>query len=112
MLRDALDRDRLLDRLWVAVANWPRLADVVQREHEDLLRGDIPLFTTRPNSTDLLSSSGKEIRGFFDEPTIDRVRRRVLRLSEPDLVGLVDVIESSFSERVSSTVGASERQAV
>ena len=40
--RNALDRDRLLDRLWLAVEPAPHLAQLVAAEREDLLKGDIP----------------------------------------------------------------------
>ena len=48
LLRDALERDRCLDRLWVAVEHRPALARVVAAERDALLNGDIPLFTTQP----------------------------------------------------------------
>jgi lantibiotic modifying enzyme len=44
VLRDALDRDRLFDRLWTAVAQSPRLADVVTTERTAFENGDVPIF--------------------------------------------------------------------
>ena len=84
VLRNALDRDRLFDRLWTAVEYAPHLAKVIPAEHQDLHRSDVPLFTTRPNSRDLWSSSHERIINFFDEPGILPVRRRIQQLSDRD----------------------------
>jgi type 2 lantibiotic biosynthesis protein LanM len=48
-VRDGLDRDRFLDKLWKHVAEAPALERVIGAEQEALRRGDIPLFTTRPD---------------------------------------------------------------
>jgi type 2 lantibiotic biosynthesis protein LanM len=85
VLRDALDRDRLLDRLWAAVDTAPAFAAVVGHEQRDLRNGDIPFFTTRTGSRDLWPSSGEPIRDFFPESGLDRVRRRIEKFSESDL---------------------------
>jgi type 2 lantibiotic biosynthesis protein LanM len=83
-LRNALDRDRLFDRLWTAVEYSPLVARIIPAEHQDLQNGDVPLFITRPNSYDLWSSSHQRISDFFDEPSIVPVRRRIQQLSEQD----------------------------
>jgi type 2 lantibiotic biosynthesis protein LanM len=85
VLRDALDRDRLFDRLWVDVPHDARLARVIPAERDDLWQRDIPLFTTRARSRDLWSSAGVRISDYFDEPGLTLVRRRVQQLSETDL---------------------------
>ncbi len=85
VLRDALDRDLLFDRLWVGVEELPALARVVAPEHRDLHGGDIPSFTSRPSSTDLWTSRGVCIPGFFPETALAGVRRRLQSLSEEDL---------------------------
>jgi type 2 lantibiotic biosynthesis protein LanM len=85
MLRDGLDRDRLFDRLWGAVEQRPYLARIIPAERDDLLRGDIPIFTTRPGSRDLWTSSHTVIAGFSDGPGLYLARRRIQRLSDADL---------------------------
>ncbi|HEX7680867.1 MAG TPA: type 2 lanthipeptide synthetase LanM, partial [Thermoanaerobaculia bacterium] len=57
VLRDAIDRDRLLDRLWNDVPARPHLKRVIQAERDDLYSGDIPYFSTRPNSRDLCTAT-------------------------------------------------------
>jgi type 2 lantibiotic biosynthesis protein LanM len=85
VLRNALDRDRLFDRLWVAVEYRPYLAKVIPAELEDLQKSDIPMFITRPSSCTLWSSSGEGIADFFDESGMALARRRVQQLGEDDL---------------------------
>ncbi|HEY0735246.1 MAG TPA: type 2 lanthipeptide synthetase LanM family protein [Herpetosiphonaceae bacterium] len=85
LLRNALDRDRHIDRLWVGVDQQPYFARLIPAERDDLLRGDIPMFTSRPESRDVWSSTKERIAEFFDEPGVGLVRRRIQRLSEDDL---------------------------
>lgn len=96
VLRNALDRDRLLDRLWLAVEHLPHLAKLIPVEREDLLKGDIPMFTTRPESKNFWTSSGRQIVNFLDEPSLVSVRRRVQQLSEDDLTRQLWIIRASL----------------
>jgi type 2 lantibiotic biosynthesis protein LanM len=97
VLRDALDRDRLFDRLWVGIEALPYLAKVIPAEREDLWNNDIPMFTTRPNSRDLWSSSGERMVDFFDESGLALVRRRVQHLSDDDLAQQLWFIRASLT---------------
>jgi lantibiotic modifying enzyme len=85
LLRDALDRDRFLDYLWAGVLECPPLERVIASERHDLLKGDIPIFITRPSSLDLWSSAGRHFENFCSQSGLDRVRLGLLRLSEDDL---------------------------
>jgi class II lanthipeptide synthase len=85
MLRDSLDRERLFDRLWIQIEDFPYLARVIPAELEDLHHGDIPIFTSRPNSCDIGTSSSELIPGFFDESSLTCVRRRLAQLGDEDL---------------------------
>ena len=84
-LRDALDRDRLFDRLWLEAESQPILARVIAAEHRDLSEGDVPAFSTFPSSRDLWTSRGERIPEFLGEPSLDLVRRRTELLGEEDL---------------------------
>lgn len=97
VLRNALDRDRLFDHLWVNIKYCPYLAQVIPYEREDLYRGDIPMFTTRPNSRDLWSSSNERIADFMDEPSMTSVHRRLQRLSDHDLEQQVWFVRASLA---------------
>jgi len=85
MLRDALDRERLFDRLWVGIEDYPSLATTIPAEREDLYNGDIPIFTTHIGSCDLWSAAKVRIPNFFAESPMAGVRRHVKQLSEADL---------------------------
>ena len=97
VLRDALELERLLDRLWIGVGLQPYLARLIPAERADLLRGDIPKFTARPVSRDLFTSRGETISGFFQEASLDLARERIQLLSEDDLGRQLWIIEASFT---------------
>ncbi len=97
VLRDALDRDRLFDRLWATVQYCPYLTRVITAEYQDLQSGDIPIFTTRPNSRDLRSSSHQRIADFFDEPVLATVRQRIQELSDHDCARQLWFIRASLA---------------
>lgn len=85
VLRDGLDRDCHFDRLWNDVASQPRLKRAICAECADLQRGDIPVFSTRPDSRDIRTSSGQRIENFLDQPTMASVRKRIAALDPIDL---------------------------
>jgi type 2 lantibiotic biosynthesis protein LanM len=97
VLRDALDRDRLFDRLWEATKFIPELCAAVPAELRDLRNGDVPLFTSRPTSRDLVASDGQLISGVSAEPSLETVARRVRQLGEDDLARQVWFITASIS---------------
>ncbi len=97
VLRDALELERLLDRLWIGVGLQPYLARLIPAERADLLRGDIPKFTARPTSRDLFTARGETISEFFQEASLDLARKRIQHLSEEDLERQIWIIEASFT---------------
>src|SRR6266487_5023220 len=97
LLRDALDRDRFFDRLWVGVEQQPYLSRIIAAERADLLAGDIPLFTTRPDSRALLTSRGETIADFFEESGLAMVSKRIQQLEEQDLERQIWIIRASFT---------------
>jgi type 2 lantibiotic biosynthesis protein LanM len=96
MLRNALDRERLFDRLWLPIEHQPYLVKVIPAEREDLWNGDIPMFTTHPNSRALLTISGKQIPDFFEESGMTLVQRRLQQLSDSDLAQQLRFIHGSL----------------
>lgn len=97
VLRNAIERDRYFDKLWLDVQDSPNLTKVIYHEQKDLHNGDIPLFTSRPNSCDLWSSNGERIANFFDESGMILVQRRLQHLSEQDLAQNLWVIRASLA---------------
>lgn len=100
VLRDALDRDRLLDRLWVSTSVDAPLSRLFRAERADLEQGDVPVFTTTPARRDLYTSRGEVIPDFFREPVMDSVVRRVEGLGEEDLVRQTWFVRASFTTLV------------
>ncbi len=96
MLGDALDRDRLLDHLWGVVPEYPELARLIPAESRDLTHGDIPLFTSRPDSRDLWSSDGERVAGFLERTGMERVRERLGALDAAEIERQAALVESSL----------------
>jgi type 2 lantibiotic biosynthesis protein LanM len=97
LLRDALDRERFLDRLWAKVDTATPIERAVSAERADLWQGDIPLFTTTPGSCDVWTSRRERLPGFFASSGMDRVRRNLHGLGEDDLAFQCWCIEASFT---------------
>jgi type 2 lantibiotic biosynthesis protein LanM len=100
MLRDALDRDRLLDRLWLAVRELPLLEQVISSERRDLLSADMPIFTARVSSRDLSDSRGRRYAGFFPQTGMDRAKKRLVEFNEDNLDRQIWFIRASLASLV------------
>lgn len=85
LLRDALERDRFFDQLWADVRQRPYLAQLISTERNDLLHGDIPLFTARPASRTIWSSSQEPLDVTLERSPLEHVYERLRSLSQRDL---------------------------
>lgn len=97
VLRDALDRGRLFERLWELGKLSPQHLRVIPSEIRDLQQGDIPFFSSRPGSRDLWTSKNEHIPDFFEEDSLTVVRRCVEKLDEADLARQRWFIAASIS---------------
>ena len=97
LLRHALERDRLFDHLWKGVVGQPVLSQLIAAERADLLGGDIPLFTTRPESTDVFTSRGERIADVFAVSGLQQAQHRLRELDEADLARQYWLIRASFA---------------
>jgi type 2 lantibiotic biosynthesis protein LanM len=97
-LRDGLDRDELLDRLWALTSLSPGVQRVIPYEHEDLRTGDVPAFFTRPDSTHLWSSGGRRIDDLFAGTTLQEAHRELDRVSEDERERQALLIRLAVSE--------------
>ena len=95
VLQDALDRDRLIDRLWVDVEHRPGLERILPHEHRELEQVDVPVFTTFPNSRDLWTSAGERIPDALPETGLESCRRILLRMGDADLARELRAVRSS-----------------
>lgn len=96
MLRDALERDRLFDRLWFNIDNIPQLKPLLNLEIADLWAGDIPFFYTYASSRDLISGHGIHVPDFFASSGLELVRAFVAQLDEEDLERQSWIARASF----------------
>jgi type 2 lantibiotic biosynthesis protein LanM len=111
-LRDAVDREERWDRM-LSGPPTGRISSraalkIVQAERADLWRGDVPMFTTRPDSRDVWTSAGDRIPRFFPESGLDVVSRRLDALSDDDLKYQRWLIRSSIGSSTASTSHSSE----
>jgi type 2 lantibiotic biosynthesis protein LanM len=97
VMRDALDRDQLFDRLWDEVKDRPLLARLISAEIDDLWRGDVPLFTTRAGSQDVWAGPGRHFKGFLKESGLECARRRLLQFGPEDLQRQLWFLRSSLT---------------
>ena len=97
LLRDAMDRDRIFDRLYGWLEREPYLAKVIVAELEDLNLGDIPIFSTRPDTCDLHDSRQRLISGVFTESGLELVERRLRQFSDADRELQVWYIYAAFA---------------
>jgi len=97
LLRDALERERFFDYLWREVKQRPYFARIIPAERQGLLRGDIPLFTTFPDSRTIFTSEREPLVDFFDTPSLELVRQQIQQLGEHDLAKQIWIIEASLA---------------
>jgi len=100
LLRDALKRDHLYEKLWFDVQYQPCLKKVITAEREDLWREDVPIFTAYANSRDIWTSKGKKIANFLEETPFEPVQRRLKQLNEANLAQQLWFIRASLTTLV------------
>lgn len=84
VLRDALERDQVLDVLWADSAHDPVRTRLVGREQADLWAGDVPLFTGRTDSRDAWTAAGDRLPDVLDVPGLSAVHAKLAALGPAD----------------------------
>lgn len=82
LVRDALERDRYFDGLWPGMKRRPFLMGVAREEREALHRGDIPRYSSRPESRDLWSGPNECLPGFLWGVGLESSEARIRELNE------------------------------
>ncbi|MEU5027774.1 type 2 lanthipeptide synthetase LanM family protein [Streptomyces milbemycinicus] len=95
-LRDALERERSTARLCAGRYAGAAGEAVVRAEMDAVLRGDIPLFEALPGARKLLLDDGRAVPGFFPEPALAAVRRRIEAMGPEDREFQERIIAGSF----------------
>ncbi len=97
LLRNALDRDRLLDRLWAGIDAHPEIAPFIPYEQSALDKGETPLFSSRPSSAKLWSANGDLIDGSLKQTSLESVLKKLRLLAEDDFRRQLWFIGSSLA---------------
>ncbi len=80
--KDFLEREKLLENLW----GYPyKNKKVVKYEIEDMMFDDIPVFFTKCDSNDLITSNGEKIEKYYDETGVEKVLRRIKKFNSDEL---------------------------
>jgi len=111
-LRDALERERILDRLWFGsdrTVYFHACRRLLESERHDLWHGDVPYFTARADSRDLKDSQGRCLPGLFRRSGWEVVVERCQRLSEDDLAKQASYIRASLTTLAINGVQGFER---
>jgi type 2 lantibiotic biosynthesis protein LanM len=95
-LRDARDRDRLLDKLWTAAAARPDLVPLIESEKRQLLAGDIPCFRTLAGSRRIGTHAAVLAPEFFAAPGSTVLAERLARFGPVHRAAQVRIIRDSM----------------
>ncbi|WP_232246784.1 type 2 lanthipeptide synthetase LanM family protein [Kitasatospora mediocidica] len=98
VLRDALDRDRLLDQLWRESAGDPARWPLVPAELGELWAGDIPLLAGHP-AAGTPSIAGRPTDAGYAESGLDRVVRRLGEMGRTDRYDQEWIIRAALATR-------------
>lgn len=96
LLRDKAAQDLLFDHLKDAAARQPHLGCLAQAEKIDLEEGDIPIFTSQLDTTNLFTSRGEIIEHFFERSGLAGAIRRLQLLNLQDLGQQIRLIRTSI----------------
>jgi len=96
-MRDALEVERLLDKLWVGVDDAPHMIDVIGAERRDLASGDIPFFAARPSSRELHSSRGDRWADFVPASGFELVEQRLRSMNDAEVERQAWFIRGAFA---------------
>ncbi|MFE2077706.1 type 2 lanthipeptide synthetase LanM family protein [Streptomyces misionensis] len=107
LLRNAVHRDRYLDRTLGRYRSYQRGHDIAASERRQLAQGDIPLFTSRVSGRELQGGDGTVIGDALETSGLQAVHDRLRALSTADLLHQRWVIESAFACAATDDLNAS-----
>ena len=102
LLRSGIDRSIGLDvlsRAFLTTEEKPVLWPMLAAELQAMEQLDIPFFVADSSSDCLTLPTGVVISEVFEEPSFDRMLRRIQSLSEADLTQQIAIIRGSFYSR-------------
>jgi type 2 lantibiotic biosynthesis protein LanM len=99
LLRDALDRDLVLDELWHQSAHDPVRRRLVRYELADLWAGQVPLFTALSGARDLVSSDGCRIDDLLERAGVRGALHKLRDMCEADRWTQAWIISAALATR-------------
>nr|MDT0660464.1 type 2 lanthipeptide synthetase LanM family protein [Micromonospora sp. DSM 115978] len=99
VLRDGLDRDLLLARLWTDSAGHEVRRGVTGHEIRDLWAGDIPYFAARAGTADLSASDGASLPALLPTTGVGTVLAGLAAMSGPDRLDQEWLVAASLASR-------------
>lgn len=70
LMRDAVDRDRLFERLWLGCVQRKQLEPFFPAEMRDLTDGEVPAFFFRPDSRQVWDAADQPLGDLLEQPTL------------------------------------------
>lgn len=105
VMRDALDRDRILDLLWAISRDDPARERLVISEQADMWQGDVPLLAVYPESRDVWTTNGERFPDMLATTSLAEAAEKLQQLGPRDRETQEWIIEASFASRMASTDG-------
>jgi type 2 lantibiotic biosynthesis protein LanM len=99
LLRDALDRDLVLDELWRRSTQDSVRRALVPHELADLWAGQVPLFTTRAGTRDLWTSDRRRVPGVLESTGVRATLRKLQDMCEADRRNQAWIISAALATR-------------
>ncbi|MED3528210.1 type 2 lanthipeptide synthetase LanM family protein [Bacillus thuringiensis] len=96
-LRNQIDREILFYRLWEENNEENSLRDLSIHEIQDMLEGDIPYFTSRPNENKIWSSNEAQINNFYYKNGLDLSIEKINTINLENMEYQLSIINSTFS---------------
>ncbi|MCX5412485.1 type 2 lanthipeptide synthetase LanM family protein [Streptomyces sp. NBC_00059] len=84
LMRDATERQQVFALLRTGALGTPALPGLEDEEIAELWQGDVPVFTTRPDSTRVHSGTGREVRELPGPTGLARVEAKIRALDTVD----------------------------
>ncbi|GIO22993.1 type 2 lanthipeptide synthetase LanM family protein [Oceanobacillus sp. J11TS1] len=95
-MRDGLDREMILGKLWLDTKLNPYLKHVVHSEKNDLFSGDIPYFYSKPKSTHLWNSKDNIINHYFKTCALKEIQTKINNLNKIDCDEQISFIRTAI----------------
>src|SRR5699024_8845793 len=95
-MRDGLDREMILGKLWLDTKLNPYLKSAIPSEKNDLFLGDIPYFYSKPNSTHIWNSKDDKISQYFKRSSLKEIKTKIDSLNRIDCDKQISFIRTTI----------------